>query len=147
MAAGKFTVLNVALAKMVDGTIKVGVDDLKMCLCTATEALTSAFTGTSGEGLYTDLANEVTSAGYTAGGLEVDVTISQSSNVLTASADQSVWSGVTITAKYGVIYKETDGDIWGFFDLETTDPAGRVVTASDLTISWPNDLLKLTRTA
>lgn len=147
MAAGKFTVLNVALAKMTDGTIRVGVDGLKLALCEAAEALSETWTGTSGDGLYSDLGAEVTGPGYTAGGVDLDVSVSQNTGVLSVSADPSVWTGVTITAKFGVVYKATgDLDVLGFFDLETSDPAGRVVTASDLTISWPNDLLTLTRT-
>lgn len=146
MAAGKFTVLNVAMTKQLDGTIMPGTTGFKLALCTATQAFTAAWTGASGEGLYSDITNEVTGTGYTAGGIDVDVTMAQASGVVTISADPAVWSGVTITAKYGFLYKDDgDGDVWGFMDLETTEPAGRVVTASDLTILWPNGLLTAQR--
>lgn len=142
MAAGKFTVINVAMTKVLDGTIKLGVDDLRLALCAATEPMSASWTGASGQGLYDDLTDEVTGTGYVAGGVDVDVTMSSSSGVVTVSSDPAVWTNATITAKYGVLYLAAGTqDVLGFFDLETTEPAGRVVTASDLTILWPNGLL------
>lgn len=149
MAAGKFTVLNVALAKIVDGTIRLGVDDLRIALCEATEALSASWTGTSGDGLYSDLTAEVSGAGYTAGGEELTgVSISGSGASITIEADPTVWTGATFTFKYGVVYLGGSGadDVLGFFDAETTDPSGRTLAGSDLTISWPSELLTLTRT-
>lgn len=146
MAAGNFTVLNVAMTKVLDGTIRMGTDGLKLALCTATQAFTAGWTGASGEGLYSDITEEVTGTGYVAGGLPVDVSMSQTSGLVTVTADPAVWSGVTLTAKYGFLYKDSgDGDVLGFMDLETTEPGGRIVTASDLTILWPNGLLTAQR--
>lgn len=148
MAAGKFTVLNLSLAKILDGQVPPGSGDFRICLCDASEALTASWTGASGNGLYSDLAAEVSGTGYTAGGqLMTGLDMVTSGSTVNISADPNVWESVTVTAKYGVVYLDTgDQDVLGFFDLETTDPAGRVIIASDLTISWPNEFLKLTRT-
>lgn len=146
MAAGKFTVLNVAMTKQLNGTIALGSTGFKLALCDATQALTAAWTGASGDGRYADITNEVTGTGYTAGGIPVEVVMSEAGGVVTIAADPVLWSGVTLTAKYGLIYKDGgNGDVWGYMDLETTEPAGRVVTASDLTILWPNGLLTAQR--
>lgn len=149
MAAGKFTVLDIALPKLVDGTIRLGVDDLRLVLCTATEALSASWTGASGQGLYSDLTAEVSGPGYAAGGEELSgVVISGSGSSITIEADPTVWESASFTVKYGVVCLGGTGadDVLGFFDVETTDPSGRTVTASDLTILWPSNLLTLTRT-
>lgn len=147
MAAGKFTVINVAMAKILNGAIVFGSDDLNVCLCDSDESMSTLFVGASGNGLYSDLANEVTGTGYTAGGKALEnVTITTVSGVVTISADTLVWPAVTITPKYAVCYKATgDKDILGFFDVETTEPNGRPVIASDLSLLWPQGILKSQR--
>lgn len=149
MAAGKFTVLDSALSKILDDTIDLGQTGLKMCLCDVSEALSATWTGTSGDGLYSDLVAEVTGTGYTAGGLTLTgVSLVSAAGSVSVSADPASWTGVTITAKFGVIYKAAgDQDILGFFDLETLDPIGRQIIDADLTVSFPSSMMTLTRTA
>lgn len=146
MAAGKFTVLNRAMPRLLNGSIVPGADVFKVCLCTADEGLTPEWTGGSGDALYSDLSHEASGTGYTEGGEDVpDVVLSPDGARVTVSAGSVVWSDATLTAKYAVIYKASTGEVMGFADLETTDPSGRTVTATDLTLLFPDGLFDLER--
>lgn len=147
MAAGIFTVLDVAQEKL-GAAINLDSDGLALVLTTNAQALTAAFVGSSGQGLYADLTAEVVGTGYTAGGeTQTGVTWSTAGGVTTLGLDPTTWATATFTAKYAVLIDTTvAGDpIVGFADLETTDPAGRSAAATDFTVQWPSDVFTLAK--
>lgn len=145
MAAGNFTVLNLAAEKIGDG-IDLQVDDLYVVLCDNSQALTAAFAGGSGQALYADLTGEVSGAGYTAGGEQLTgVTFTGYPALL--DADPTTWTAASFTAKYVVLVNRSLSaePIIGFADLETTDPSGRVSAGGDFTLTWPAGFFDLAR--
>jgi len=61
-------------------------------------------------GYFSDIVNEATGTGYTAGGATLvskTVTQADASNKQTFDAADVAWPGSTITARYAVIYKST----------------------------------------
>lgn len=147
MAVGKVTVLNLSMKKIGAGTINLASHAFKVALCGSGQALTAAFTGASSDARYADLTNEVTGAGYTAGGVALaNVTWNQVTSTITFGADPSTWTALTATAKYGVIYRNGgNNDILAFFDLDDSLPGGRVISGTDFTINWTGGLFTLTR--
>lgn len=150
MAAGNVTVLDLALAKILQADFDFNTDGFSLVLTTKDQPLTAAFTGASGQALYLDLTNEATGAGYTAGGADMPgVTVSRTGAVVTVTASPVTWDAANLTAKYGAICHDagTGGpaDIVAFFDLETTDPDGRSSNGGDLTINFASGLFTLTR--
>ena len=87
--------------------IDIDSDTIKAMLCT------SSYTPNQDTHRYkSDVTNEVTGTGYTAGGAALTgVTISYTggTNVLKIDADPTSWPGSTITARYAVIYDSTPG--------------------------------------
>ena len=85
------------------------------------------------------VTNEVSGVGYTAGGATLSSTSSYDpgTNTLTFDADDTLWSGSTITARYAVIYDATP-------TTDATRPLlacvdfGEDVTSSggDFSITW-----------
>ena len=63
MAAGKVTVLNVALDKLGRKVFDLDADAFNVVLTTNAQALSAAFTGTSGQARYSDLTAEVVGTG------------------------------------------------------------------------------------
>lgn len=154
MAAGAVTVLDLALEKLGAGEFALDTDTFAVALCTADQALAADFTGGSGEALYSDLTAEVdeSGSGYTTGGEDLgSVTWSETSaGVISFTADPTVWTAVTLTAKYAVIYLTTtgsSGDILAIVDLEESEPTGRTSTGGDFTINWASALFTLSRAA
>lgn len=80
-------------------------DTLKVMLCT------SSYTPNQDTHQYkSDVTNEVSSAGYTAGGAtltSVAVTYTAGTNTYMLDAADSSWSGVTFSARYAVVYDST----------------------------------------
>ena len=63
-----------------------------------------------------------------------------------ARTEAGVWSGLDVTAKYGVIYRNGgNNDILGFFDIDDALPAGRVIAGTDFIINWTAGIFALTR--
>lgn len=149
MAAGNVTVLNVALEKLGEGVFNLDADDFNVVLTTQAQALSAAFTGTSGQALYADLTAEVVGAGYTAGGEPLAATSwTRSGAILTFAADPTTWEALTATMKYAVICLATGSkDILAIVDLETADSAGRTSSGGDFIINWTGGLFTLTRAA
>lgn len=146
MATGKVTVLDLRLLGLGLGTFNLSTDVFKVALCTSSQALTAAFTGASGQALYSDLTAEVVGPGYTAGGAALAATSwTRSGAVATFDADPTEWLGLDATVKYGVIYRPTGGQILGYFDVDAALPAGRVVPGVDFIINWAAALFTLTR--
>lgn len=151
MAAGAITVLNAALGKILSGVFDLDGGAFHMVLTTNAQIIDATFTGTSGQALYSDLTAEVsdTGTGYTEGGsLMANVGINVAGGVATVVADPVTWASANFTAKYGLICRADDTgdptDILAFFDMETTDPDGRIA-AGDFMVSLPDGAFDLQR--
>ncbi len=86
------------------GGIDLDSDTIKVAL------LTSAYTPAKTHGFFSDLTNEVTGTGYSAGGASLankTVTRDDTNFYATFDADDVTWPTSTITARYAVIYKST----------------------------------------
>ena len=88
---------------------------------------------------YDDVGNEVSGTGYTAGGATLASkanTYTNSTNVTKLDAADVVWSSVTVTCRYAVIYKDTGtpstSPLIGYIDF------GEDIenVAGDLTLEW-----------
>lgn len=123
MAASNFTFLHVAAFKIGEGAYDFASDAFAMVLCTDTEALTASFTGTSGQGRYSDLSHEVSNGdGYTTGGEALTgVSYTTSAGTAKFDADDVTWTALTKTFKYAVLVNTTSAndDIIGFWDLSS----------------------------
>lgn len=141
MAAGSFTVLNTAKLKIVNGTIALGSHAFKAALFTSSLSISATFTGTSTNAQYGDLSNEVANGnGYLTGGATLSsVSLTGSTGTVTFTSAAPSWSSATFTAKYLVIYDNTNAnkDIVGFMDLDTGAPSGDSATAGTFTVN-PN---------
>lgn len=150
MAAGNITVLNIALEKILQGTFDLSSVPFVLVLTTKDQPLTAAFVGASGQALYSDLTDETSGAGYTAGGQAMaGVDVSLTGAVAKVTADPVTWESATLTAKYGVIcMAEASGDptdILAFFDMETTSADGRASDGGDLIVNFAAGLFDLQR--
>ena len=83
---------------------------------------------------YTNV-NEITSAGYTAGGNIVTVSanpgVDLTNNVAFPLFNNVSWTGATITARGALIYNATTGNSVAVLNF------GNDVTSSNFTITWP----------
>lgn len=148
MAVGKFTVLDISMRKIGAAEIDLDSTTFKVALTASAQALAANFVGASGNALYGDLTAEVTGAGYTAGGADLEnSTWTRSGAVVTMNADPTQWTSLNTTFKYAVVYETVSGAILGFFDVDDGDPVGRVVSNSDFIINWTSGLFTLTRAA
>lgn len=138
MSAGNFTLLNIAKKKIGDGTFDLDSHAFKLALTTDVQSLTAAFSGTSTNAQYSDLTNEMTGTGYSAGGVTLgSVTWTRASGTVTFDAADVVITGLTGTFKYGVIYDNTSSnkDILAYIDFDTT-PGSITVSGTTLTITF-----------
>lgn len=86
-----------------DAAIDFLSDTIKLALLTSTYTPAQ----TSHE-WFSDITNEVSGTGYTAGGATLaSKTVSTSGTTVTVDAADPAWSSSTITARYGVLYKST----------------------------------------
>lgn len=120
MAAGSFTVFNIAKLKLANGTFDLDTQTFKMALTTSSQALSATFAGTSTDCRYADLTAEAVGTGYTAGGKILTCTWTRATGTITFDCDDQTWTTSTITAKYAVIYADnTNDDLLCFCDLDT----------------------------
>jgi hypothetical protein len=84
-------------------------------------------------------ANEVSSAGYTAGGVALaskTLTYTGASNTVALGAAASSWTGVTFSPRYAVVYKDTgvaaSSPLLGFVDFGGLE----VVLTGLFTLQW-----------
>jgi hypothetical protein len=94
------------LTSLATKKVDLSADTVKAMLCTST------YTPNQDTHQYkSDLTNEITGTGYTAGGVAVTVTATYDgpSNTLTISSTNPSWSSATITARYVVWYDSTPG--------------------------------------
>jgi hypothetical protein len=88
---------------------------------------------------FSDITNEVSGTGYTAGGASLAnkaVSYSAGSNRLILDADNTAWTTASFTARYAIIYKDTGSGatspLLGYVDLG----GDQTVTAATFTIEW-----------
>lgn len=80
-------------------------DTIKVALCTSSYAVDQ-----DTHEFFSDVTNEVTGTGYTAGGATLankTLGYTAGTNVIKFDADDVTWTTSTITARYAVIYKST----------------------------------------
>jgi hypothetical protein len=149
MAAGTFTIFNVAMPRLTSGEFDPAVVDFKIALLGSAQAINATFTGTSGQAVFSDLTDEVAGDGYAPGGVDMaGVTWTRLADVVTMNADAAQWTGLDVTAKYAVIYTDDSGaGLLGFVDLETSEPTGIVISDTNFTISWSTGVFTLSRAA
>lgn len=83
------------------GIIALITDDIRMML------VTSAYTPAVGHSKRSDITNEVTGTGYTAGGeLLANKSVGLTGNESRFDADPVVWAASSITARGAVLYKD-----------------------------------------
>ena len=86
-----------------DAPIDFLSDTIKCALCTSTYTPSQ-----TGHEWFSDVTNEITGTGYTAGGATLTTkTVGTSSLVVTIDADDPSWTTATFTARYAVFYKST----------------------------------------
>jgi hypothetical protein len=136
MAAGNFTVFNIAKLKLANGTFDLDTQTFKMALTTDAQSLTAAFAGTSTDCRYSDLTAEVANGnGYTTGGNTLTVTWNRSAGTVTFDCDNQEWTSATFDAQYAVIYADNaNDDLLCFCDLNSGGGMVSVV-AGTLTIT------------
>ena len=115
-----------------DAPIDFLSDAIKVALCTSTYTPSQ----TSHE-WFSDITNEITGTGYTAGGAALTTkTVSTSSLTVTIDADDTSWSSASFTARYAIIYKSTGtastSPLIGYVDFG----ADQTVASGTFTIQW-----------
>jgi hypothetical protein len=124
---------NLAVTSLANKEIDWSSDTIKVMLCTST------YTPSQTTHDYkSDVTNEVTGAGYTAGGATLaSKTEAFASQVKQFDAADVTWSTSTITARFAVVYDDTPA-------TDATKPlicyvdfgADVVSTGGDFTITW-----------
>jgi hypothetical protein len=137
MAAGAWTVFNIAKEKLADGVFDLDTQTFKMMLCTDAQALAATFAGTSTDCRYADLTAEVANGGgYTTGGKTLSCTWVRSTGTVTFDCDDQAWTSSFITAKYAVIYADnTNDDLLCFCELDTVTSVSTVAGTLTVTIN------------
>lgn len=86
-----------------NGAINFPSDTIKCALCTSTYTPNQ-----STHKWFSDITNEITGTGYTAGGATLTTkTNTVATTVNTIDADDPSWTTATFTARYAVFYKST----------------------------------------
>tara|TARA_R110000822_G_scaffold86724_2_gene201804 strand:- start:161 stop:589 length:429 start_codon:yes stop_codon:yes gene_type:complete len=102
------TIYNSYKKDLFDGTIDLVNDTIKLALCTSTYT-----PDIDAQGFFDDITNEVTGTGYTQGGEALTsktVTQDDTDNEGVFDAADTEWTTATITARYGILYKDTGVD-------------------------------------
>lgn len=119
---------------IMNGSIDLDTDTIKVML------VDSTYTPDQDTHLVkTDVTNEITGGGYTAGGTALAtkaVTVDNTDNEGVFDASDTVWSTATITARGAVLYKDTGtastSPLICYFDFVTDKAA----SGADFTIQW-----------
>lgn len=122
---------------IMDGTIDLDTDTIKVAL------VTSSYTPDVDNHVYwSDVTNEVTGTGYTAGGATLanpSVTQDNTNDKGVFDADDVTWSSSTITARGAVLYKDTGSastsPLICYFDFGSDKSSSN----GDFTIQWSAD--------
>lgn len=97
---------NSAKKKLMDGSIDLDTDTIKVALCT------SSYTpDIDSHVFFSSITNELpTASGYTAGGASLAnkvVTQDNTNDLAYFDADDTSWATSTLTARYAILYKST----------------------------------------
>jgi hypothetical protein len=123
------------LAKALNKEIDFDTDDIRVMLTS------SAYTPNQDTHAYkSDVTNEVTGTGYTAGGQALTsktVTYDATNNVIVLDAADTTWASSTVTARYAVIYDNTPATdatkpLLGYVDFVSDQSS----TNGNFTITW-----------
>lgn len=127
MASAVYNILKDSLWR---GSYVVLTDTIKVAL------VTSAYTvNIDSHMAFTDITNEVTGTGYTAGGATLaskTVTQDNTNDRGVFDAADITWASSTITARGAVIYDTTASKLLAYIDFG----ADKTSSASDFTIQW-----------
>lgn len=118
-------------ANLMNKIVDCEADTFKVMLCT------SSYTPSADHNTTSDITNEVSGSGYSAGGAalsNLSVTQDDTDDEAAWDADDVTWSTSTITARYAVIYDDTlaGDDLVCCFDF-TSDKSS---SGGDFTIQW-----------
>lgn len=131
MAAGPWTFTNEGRSRLLDGTLRIGVDTFNMALFLSTSNIGAAST------TYAALTNEHANAnGYTTGGIEVALTTAGTTTVTVDVTTDPVWTAATgsIVARFAVIY-EVAGNVLCYCLLDDTPADVTVTDGNTLTVA------------
>lgn len=120
-----------ALSSMASGTVNFSSGTVKAMLCTA-----SYSPNQDTHQFKSDVTNEVTGTGYTAGGQTLtskSINYSSATNKTTLTAADPSWTGSTITARYVVFYVDTG--VAGTSPLISWADFGENITTSAATLT------------
>jgi hypothetical protein len=139
--ASSLTIYNLARQYLIDGTIDVDTDTIKLALVRST--YTPAVT-TDNE--WADVSgDEVASGdGYTTGGATLaGASLNESAGTVTFDATDVTWSSLTKTFRYGVLYKSGTANgitnpLIAYILFDTT-PADVSVSGVDFLVQWHGD--------
>tara|TARA_R100001086_G_C11848145_1_gene260670 strand:+ start:12209 stop:12625 length:417 start_codon:yes stop_codon:yes gene_type:complete len=125
---------NSAKQKLMDGSIDLDTDTIKVALCTSTY---SPDIDTHED--FADITNEVSGTGYTAGGETLankSVTKDTTDDEGVFDADDVTWLIATITARYAIVYKDTGVSTTSWLICYIDFGSDQSSSASDFTIQW-----------
>ena len=119
---------------LMDGTLDLDTNTIKVAL------VTSSYTpNIDTHANFSDITNEVSGTGYTAGGAtltSVTVTVDTSNDRAAFDAADVTWSASTITARGAVVYKSTGtastSSLLCYFDFGSD----QISSSGNFTISW-----------
>lgn len=128
------TLYNSFKKKIMDGSIDLDTDTIKVALCT------SSYTpSVDNHDFFDDITNEIVGTGYTAGGATLTNKVVSQDNTDDEGvfdADDATWSTATLTFRYAIIYKVGAGasssPLIGYIDFSTD----QVSTVGTVTIPW-----------
>jgi len=119
---------------IMSGGIDLDTDTIKVALVTSTYAPDQDL-----HTMFSDVTNEVTGTGYTAGGAtlgSVTVTADNTDNEGVFDAADTSWTTATITARAAVIYKDTGVAGTSALIAYVDFLADKISTAGTFTIAW-----------
>lgn len=121
-----------AMAQLLGGLIDLDTDTIKVALVTSAYVPDAA-----AHNFFSDITNEVSGTGYTAGGATLTTpVISESAGTAAFDAADVTWPASTITARGAVIYKDTGvtttSPLIAYIDFVTDKSSSN----GDFTIQW-----------
>ncbi len=144
--AASFTLYNSFLKYVGDGTIDLDTDTLKLCLVTSSytpdvthDVLADVLASPSPEVEQVDSPDN----GYTTGGVElttVSLTLSDSPAQCVLDADDVIWTSLTATFRYGILYvaksiSPIENPLIGYILYDTT-PDDVTVSGVNFSSQW-----------
>lgn len=121
-------------AKIMDGSIDLDTDTIKVALVTSTYTPDQ-----DAHVFFSSVTNEVSGTGYTAGGASLankTVTQDNTDNEGVFDADDVSWTTATITARGAVVYKSTGTSSTSPLICYIDFGADKVSTAGTFSIQW-----------